>query len=194
MRRLDRALQNVRVRTVKPFIGAGARILDVGCADGMLYRQVRPSHYVGIDPDAPHTAPAANARFIRDTFPTAQLDPAERFDVIVMMAVLEHVPRETQQEVAQACAAHLEPNGVLAITVPSTAVDGIIDLLKRASLLDGMREDQHYGFNPHSTPSVFEPHGFRLQRHRRFELGLNHLFVFEREPPHSPVSKVHQPH
>jgi trans-aconitate methyltransferase len=182
MKPLDRALQRVRVRMVRPYIAPGARVLDIGCADGALFRAVgRLDRYVGIDPDAPPMPPSANSRFIRDVFPTAQLDPAERFDVITATAVLEHVPHGAQSAFARACATHTVPGGRLAITVPAPLVDTILEALKRVSLLDGMKDEEHYGFNPAMTPSLFEPHGFRLERHSRFELGLNHLFVFRRD-------------
>jgi SAM-dependent methyltransferase len=183
MRWLDRQLQLARVRMVRPYLGSGGRrVLDVGCADGALFRLTGGfDRYVGIDPDAPIAAPAPNARFIRDVFPSAQLDRSDRFDVIVITAVLEHIPRASQPAFAQACADHVVSGGFLAITVPSPAVDSMLSVLKRVALLDGMKEDEHYGFDPAVTPSLFEPCGFRLERHRRFELGLNHLFVFERQ-------------
>ena|SRR5688572_12467508 len=181
MKPLDRALQQMRVRMVSPYIKAGARVLDIGCADGILYRKVAPPDlYVGVDPDAPAAAPSPAVRFIRDVFPTQQLDPAERFDVITVTAVLEHVPRDAQSGFARACARHMMRGGCLAITVPSPIVDSILAFLKGASLLDGMKDEEHYGFDAGMTPAVFEPHGFRLERHSRFELGLNHLFVFRR--------------
>ena len=181
MKPLDRALQNIRVRMVRPYIAAGARVLDIGCADGALYRKIPDlGGYVGVDPDAPDGPAPPNARFIRDMFPTAALSATERFDVITVTAVLEHIPRAAQPAFAGACAQHAVPGGRLAITVPSPIVDTILHVLKRSAVLDGMKEDEHYGFDPAVTPSVFEPHGFVLERHQRFELGLNHLFVFRR--------------
>jgi 2-polyprenyl-3-methyl-5-hydroxy-6-metoxy-1,4-benzoquinol methylase len=171
----------MRLRMIRRCIPDGARVLDVGCADGSLYREAGPlGCYVGVDPDAPSDRPGANARFIRDVFPTALLDTAARFDVISVAAVLEHVPRGAQPAFAKACAAHLVPDGRLAITVPAPVVDSILGVLKNASLLDGMKEEEHYGFDPSVTPALFEPHGFALERHSRFELGLNHFFVFRR--------------
>jgi 2-polyprenyl-3-methyl-5-hydroxy-6-metoxy-1,4-benzoquinol methylase len=183
MKPLDRVLQRIRVRTVSPFIKRGSRLLDIGCAEGVLYQQIRRlDKYVGVDPDAPITAPWPNARFIRDTFPTSKLDPSERFDVITALAVLEHVPPHVQPRFAQSCAQLVVPGGCVALTVPSPIVDSILKLLKSTFLLDGMRDDQHYGFDPAGTRALFEPYGFHMEGHRRFELGLNHLFVFRRLP------------
>jgi SAM-dependent methyltransferase len=181
MKPLDRALQHIRVRMVRPYITARSHVLDIGCADGALYSKVAPvERYVGIDPDAPDASPAPNVTFIRDVFPTPRLRSSDQFDVITVTAVLEHVPGEAQPAFARACAGHAKPGAHLAITVPAPVVDSILVALKRGSLLDGMKEGEHYGFDPSLTPSLFEPHGFRLERHRRFELGLNHLFVFRR--------------
>ena len=38
---LDRALQKWRIREAAMYLRAGDRVLDVGCADGTLFRQVR---------------------------------------------------------------------------------------------------------------------------------------------------------
>ena len=62
------------------------------------------------------------------------------------------------------------------ITVPSPLVDRILKIGIRLRLLEGMEVHQHHGFDPHSMPALFAPH-FRVERRRRFELGLNHLFV-----------------
>jgi hypothetical protein len=43
-----------------------------------------------------------------------------------------------------------------------------------------MSLDEHYGFDPGRTEAVFAPPAFRLAARRRFQLGLNNLFVFER--------------
>jgi hypothetical protein len=40
-----------------------------------------------------------------------------------------------------------------------------------------MEVHQHWGLRPSDIPGIFEKHGFQLVRRRRFELGLNHLFV-----------------
>jgi len=46
--------------------------------------------------------------------------------------------------------------------------------------LDGMEAEQHHGFDPGEVVPLMAGAGLRLVRHERFELGLNHLFVFDR--------------
>jgi 2-polyprenyl-3-methyl-5-hydroxy-6-metoxy-1,4-benzoquinol methylase len=180
MKPLDRALQAIRLRAVLPYVEDDARVLDIGCATGALARVLGPTiTYVGIDPDAPDEGTEAR-RFVRDVFPTLALSKTETFTLIVATAVLEHVSRADHAMFAAACADHLAPGGALAVTVPAPSVDTLLRWLKRFRLAAGMRDEQHYGFTPESTPGIFEPHGFTLQHHRRFELGLNHLFVFRR--------------
>jgi len=181
MKWLDRLLQQLRVRQAGVYIKHGARVLDIGSADGTLYRALRGlDSYIGIDPDAPTSSTWPNARFIRGTFPTPALDVEKPFDVIAALAVLEHIPRSEQEGFARACAQYLVPEGYIVITVPAPLVDRMINALKRARLLDGMHENEHYGYDPRDTTSLFESQGLTLFRHRRFELGLNHLFVFQR--------------
>jgi hypothetical protein len=58
-------------------------------------------------------------------------------------------------------------------------VDRIIDVLRTLRLVEGMDIEAHHGFETEETPGYFARAGLRLLRHERFELGLNHLFVFE---------------
>lgn len=187
MKALDRLLQRWRIAKTRPYIATGARVLDVGCSDGVLFRQLseRIGEGVGIDDDLEAPMKTTNIELIPGTFPDSLLD-REPFDVITMLAVLEHVPRERQPIVARGCAHHLRPGGYLVITTPEPVVDRILDALKFLHLIDGMSLDEHYGFEPGETPAIFAAQGLRLVSRRKFQLGLNNLFVFRRES--TPVS------
>jgi 2-polyprenyl-3-methyl-5-hydroxy-6-metoxy-1,4-benzoquinol methylase len=182
MKRLDRFIQRWRIRKAAPFIRPGQSVLDIGCADGAMFRQIQelgPS--VGIEPDlTAQTMPSIpNVRFFSGFFPQALPEPMQ-FDAITMLAVLEHVPLDEQAKLARACAEHLKPGANLIITVPAPAVDRVLAILRALRLIDGMSLEQHYGFDVRMVPSIFLPHGFKLAAKRRFQLGLNNLFVFER--------------
>ncbi len=46
-------------------------------------------------------------------------------------------------------------------------------------LADGMAVEEHDGFDVERTRSLFETAKLPLYRERRFQLGLNRLYVFE---------------
>ncbi|MCX5676579.1 MAG: methyltransferase domain-containing protein [Planctomycetota bacterium] len=180
MKALDRLLQRWRLRKVHPYIGAGARVLDVGCAGGAL-RDAYPEigTYVGIDPGLECSRRAGNMVLIRGRFPT-DLGQEDPFDLITMLAVLEHVPVEEQPALAAACARLLKPGGRLVLTVPSPLVDHILTVLCFLRLADGIAIEQHHGYDARRTPNVFSAAGLTLVRWKWFQLGLNNLFVFEK--------------
>ena len=172
-------LQRWRIAVAAPWIPDGARVLDVGCADGAIFRVLRTriAGGVGIDPDAV-ASEHAGVRLVRGLFPDDA--PDERFDAITMLAVIEHLPASSHAAVGTATARHLAPGGRLIVTVPEPAVDRIVELLQRLRLAEGMSLHEHHGFKTSGTAAIFVPAGFRLLHHRRFQLGLNNLFVFER--------------
>jgi 2-polyprenyl-3-methyl-5-hydroxy-6-metoxy-1,4-benzoquinol methylase len=180
MKWLDYRLQWERTRRVLPYVDKGARVLDIACADGALFRVLddRLTGGVGIDMD-PVPSSTAKYRYIQGSFPSAM--PAdETFDVVAALAVIEHVPDQDQAAFAAGCARQLRSGGRLVVTVPSSRVDDILRLMKAVRLLDGMRDEQHHGFDPGKAIAMFEKAGLVLERHSTFELGLNHLLVFRK--------------
>ena len=181
MKHLDRVLQRWRARKAAEFIEPRAAVLDIGCADGALFRCLRDfDESVGVDPDLEVlAAPIPRVTVYRGLFPAALPRPM-KFDVITMLAVLEHIPAESLHQLALDCAVHLKPGGSLIVTVPAAAVDYLLAALKWLRLIDGMSLEQHHGFDARSTPKIFEPGGFELIVDKRFQLGFNNLFVFRR--------------
>jgi len=179
MRLLDRVLQNWRACVARPWIPTGARVLDIGCHQGEFLRSLRgrigPS--IGLDPLArPEMTDGycLVAEGFREPVPFSD----GSFDAIVMLATLEHI--RDKEPLGRECFRLLRPGGRVIITVPSTAVDHLVDWLCRLGLADGMSLDEHHGYDPRTTPEVFGRHGFVLERWRRFQLGLNHLFVLRK--------------
>jgi 2-polyprenyl-3-methyl-5-hydroxy-6-metoxy-1,4-benzoquinol methylase len=178
---LDRYLQRARIKRARTYIGKGDDVLDVGCADGQLFRALHGymGRGIGIDPSLAVPVTTPDYRLIPGTFPAAVPEEA-RVDVITMLAVLEHLPPSEQEKVADACARILRPGGRVVITVPSPRVDSILHVLERLRLIDGISLHEHYGFEAEGTPALFPADQFALTEHRRFQLGLNNLFVFTR--------------
>lgn len=104
-------------------------ILDVGCGDGRLAREIRAAYpnarVVGIDVSVRAIA------FARALVPDCEFisgdlcDPdqiASRFDVVTMIEVLEHIEVSNVDEILRAVARRLCDGGRFILTVPATNV------------------------------------------------------------------------
>jgi 2-polyprenyl-3-methyl-5-hydroxy-6-metoxy-1,4-benzoquinol methylase len=178
---LDRFLQNWRIRKTRPFVLPGSRVLDIGSADGVLFQRISglASDCLGIDPTLPAPVVGTGFRLLPGFFPQ-DMPAGDKFDAITMLAVLEHFPDAAHRALATGCGDYLKPGGRLIITVPAPFVDQILKILTALRLVHGMSLEEHHGYDVAQTPRIFAPPVFRLLRHERFQLGLNHLFVFER--------------
>lgn len=178
MKPLDRWLQDRRFDKVRPYVQLGDRVLDIGTSDGAMFDFLKEvTDGVGIDPHLQSSTPREGITLVRGFFPV-DLPDQRPFDVIALLAVLEHIPPQEQHELAEGCFRMLKPGGRLVLTVPSPLVDNVLAMLRLFRLIDGMSLEEHYGFNPKQTPQLFQSAGLKLTRWSRFQLGLNHLFVF----------------
>ena len=185
MKYTDRLLQNWRVSKVRSYIAPGARILDIGSADGALFSALGKSVGVGslgVDPTLKQSLTVNGCKLLPGYFPQAIPPEAGPFDIITMLAVLEHFPADAYGSLREGCGRFLRPGGKLLITVPSPQVDHILAVLKFLRLVDGMSLEEHHGYETIQTTSIFPQETFRLVKHSSFQLGLNNLFVFERLP------------
>jgi SAM-dependent methyltransferase len=175
-------IQRWRIAKARAWLTTGMRVLDIGCADGALFRLVPGLRDgVGIDPDIVAAEQVGTNVLLPGLFPEALPDDRP-FDAVTMLAVLEHVPTDLQDRLARDCFEALVPGGLLLITVPSPVTDHVVAVLRTLRLIDGMSLEQHYGFEVAQTPGIFGRAGFEMASRRRFQLGLNNFFAF-RKPP-----------
>ncbi len=183
MKTLDYYIQSKRFKKAGKFINPNSKLLDIGCnqCEFFSFLSNKGIYGIGIDPDPvqPLAAILRNVRFINSEFPSEKLD-GEIFDTISALAVFEHIPAASHGKFTQSCNELLKPGGTITLTVPSPIVDYLLYLLKFLRLIDGMTPEQHHGYNPDDTTSIFMQAGFKLILHEKFEFGLNNLYVFEK--------------
>lgn len=177
----DKYLRKCRIEQARPFLESGGKLLDIGTSDGMIFKTIGflSRESVGIDPLKNTEITTDNFKFISGKFPS-DLDSSVEFDFITMLAVLEHFPDEQLPSVVEGCKRFLKTGGKLIITVPSKQVDSILAFLVKIKFVKGMSIEEHHGFESNRTPLIFAEPFFKLVRHKKFQLGLNNLFVFEK--------------
>jgi 2-polyprenyl-3-methyl-5-hydroxy-6-metoxy-1,4-benzoquinol methylase len=175
----DYLIQLWRMRVAARWIPQGACVLDIGCHQGefliWLGEKIAPS--VGFDPLYTRNAKPGNHQFYPQGFKEGMLAESS-FDAITLLATLEHI--HDKSSIARESARLLRPGGRAIITIPSPLVDKILDFLIMLHIVDGMSLEEHHGFLPDELPGIFIPAGFHLRKKRKFQFGLNNLYVFER--------------
>ncbi len=177
---LDRLLQRMRMRMAIGELPRQARVLDIGTHDGLLF-ELTGAKGVGIDPELRPSTPRPEVELVRGFFPMDLLiHEVGYFDAATAIAVIEHVPEAELPVWENALGTLIRRGGVLVLTVSSPAVDTILHILMKLRLVAGMEAHQHHGFQPSDLESLFVAPACKCRKHGRFQLGLNHLYVFER--------------
>lgn len=189
---LDRLLQKRRIREARRELPPGARVLDIGTHDGMLFR-LTGAGGLGIDPELAAAAPIPGVTLVQGSFPDGlPALPDQCFDAVTALAVIEHVPEDELLSWAEAISRLVVPDGPLIMTVPAPAVDAILHVLIRLHLVAGMAAHQHHGFQPEALDRIFTAPLWQRAKHRSFQLGLNHVYVFQRSPdPQAQDPRLH---
>ncbi len=178
---LNTYLRNRRMAIACSQVPDGARVLDVGCRDGYLFQYLgdRLGEGIGIDPDLMEGRDAGRYRLLTGWFPDDLPEDVGTFDVVTLLAVLEHLQPVEQEQLVVDCRNLLRPGGRVVLTVPSKEVDHVLRVLRALRLAADDSVDQHWGFDARRrTVPLFEAGGFSTLVHRPFQLGLNNLFCF----------------
>jgi len=162
-------------------IPPGARVLDLGCSQGLLARPLREKgvRTTGVDIGPPERVSRdLDAYHRHDLEEPLELPEGRVFDYVVIADVIEHV--RNRQQLLRSVRLHLKPEGRLLISTPNIAI-----WFYRLSLLAGRFEYGPRGVLDEThvhlfTQSTFrrevERGGFRIRQQRVTSLPFEVLF------------------
>src|SRR5215467_13063903 len=179
---IDHFIARMRFRAAYPHLRAGSRVCDLGCGLEMAFldfAEDKISTGVGVDDQVESGTHGRWRRIHADLRARLPFDDAQ-FDHVVLLAVFEHLVQP--EAVLREAERILVPGGSLIMTWPAALVDPILNVLHGLGLVsDEMESDEHQKRMPvQEVRAMLGRAGFRTFRHRRFELGLNHLMVASR--------------
>jgi SAM-dependent methyltransferase len=172
-------LRDQRIKAAKPYLRG--RILDVGCGSGALARHVAASSYMGVDVDEGSLAIARrdfpNYLFRRDMPPEE-----EKFDTIIALAVIEHVPDPA--DFLRRLSLHLRPSNdaLIVCTTPHPAMDWIHGLGSKLGIFSRSANEEHEDLlDRNRLDSVGREVGLAIKTYKRFLFGANQIALFGQE-------------
>jgi 2-polyprenyl-3-methyl-5-hydroxy-6-metoxy-1,4-benzoquinol methylase len=180
---LSSLLTSWRFKMARPYLQGD--VLDIGCGWNPIVTQAPTSlaSYVGIEDQ--HVAAKLHQRFPQHHFLSVDLeddsfDLGRQFDVILMLAVIEHI--YNQKHLMQKVLAHLKPEGRIVITTPTPFGNDVVHRLGAAMGLFSKQaaEDHVVIYNGHRFKILAREFGLEIERYCRFELSCNQLVVFRK--------------
>ena len=167
-------LRNRRIRKITPYLRGN--ILDFGCGVGALAQLCAPDHYTGVDIDGP-SINAARIQNHQHRFYTS-VPEDERFDSIVMLAVMEHL--KNPSDILCQMRALLTPDGRIIITTPHPLAERIHYLGAQMRLFGAIANEEHEMLIDFNCMRGFaERADFGICKYERFLFGINQLFILK---------------
>lgn len=181
---LEPLLRRMRVSKVLPVAERHpeCRMLDIGCGwDARLLRIMEPHIRLGVGID--FKAPELQTEKIRTRQYCLNSDlpfEDESFDVVAMLAVLEHLDRPL--EIANEIWRVLAPGGHLVMTVLSRAAKPVLEFLayKLGIVSEIEIRDHKAYYNYRDLLALFSQTRLTMERHRYFQLGMNNFCLLRK--------------
>jgi 2-polyprenyl-3-methyl-5-hydroxy-6-metoxy-1,4-benzoquinol methylase len=170
-------LRRQRIGIVKNFLKG--KVLDIGAGGGYLAQYVAPNLYVGIEPDDVAIDEAKNS-FTSHNFYTQLNNELEKFDTVVALAVIEHVPSPADFLKELKCYLSTNPHSKIVITTPHPAVDWVHYCGAQIGLFSRHANEEHNDLlNKKKLFDIGTSCGLTLIHYKRFLFGANQLAIYK---------------
>ncbi|MGV8026468.1 MAG: class I SAM-dependent methyltransferase [Anaerolineaceae bacterium] len=170
------SLRAIRIQKAFPFING--RVLDVGCGSGELAPFFPVEAYWGFDPDE-QSINHAKEKFPQYSFSTSLPESKQKFDTIVLLAVIEHItdPAATMNFL-KAYLVQSNKSSII-LTTPTSFTSWIHFFGAHLGLFSLEADHEHkILFNHETLTRLTDECDMELNYYKRFMLRLNQLAVF----------------
>lgn len=165
-------LRKKRIEAARPFLAG--KILDYGCGIGVLAANIEPGNYLGVDIDV-ESIEIATKTYPQHRF-VNQLPEKGRYDIIVALAVVEHVsnPANLLCKISNL----LNDNGKIVLTTPHPSLEWIHTIGSKFGLFSREAEEEHETLlNYNSMQKIANEASMKIAFYRKFLFGANQLFI-----------------
>lgn len=177
-------LRRARMEKVRKFVHG--EVLDLRCGQATMkqYFGSQITTYAGVERDRIRIRELkqtySECRFYARDLDTDCLDISEKFDVVLMIALAEHL--FNQRHVFEQAAAVLKPSGRIVLTTPTPfGNDFVHPLGARLGLFAQSAVDDHIVvYNKRRLKILAKEIGLILHHYKRFQLGCNQLAVLKK--------------
>lgn len=155
------------------------RLLDIGCGTYPFFLERTDfMEKTGLDKIAGPVAENPAFSLVNFDIETGQPFPFKDgyFEVITMLAVIEHIKPEIVTRIIEECYRILKEKGLLIITTPASWTEGLLKVMATAGLVSIEEIAEHKDvYDPPKLRSIFHRGGFRkeLVKTGYFEFYMN---------------------
>jgi 2-polyprenyl-3-methyl-5-hydroxy-6-metoxy-1,4-benzoquinol methylase len=172
-------LRSQRFRAARPYIKG--RVLDVGCGTGVLAGIVAADLYVGVDIDE-QSLSIANKQYPQYNFQSFLPPEESKFDTVVAIGIIEHVPKPGVFLSELAKRLNEEPDSFIVCTTPHPVVEWVHAAGAKLRLFSWHADEEHKHFlNKAMLVQAASEADLKLSVYRRFLLGANQLAIFQKK-------------
>ena len=179
---LEQILAKLRSRQVLKYV-ENKFILDYGCGKNAWtsqYLQKKCSHVIGYEPSIEKDF-KANSVQLHKSLETLKSQNI-KFDAVISLAVFEHIKPMKLRECLRELLDLTNERGIVVGTTPRPESRGLLEFLSlRVNLIDKSQIlDHKVYYDDLWLQEISENTGWRLNTYKKFQFGMNSLFILTR--------------